>query len=59
VDEKVDKETGKGLSTNDYTDAEKTKLNGIQRNANYTQIDSTLSKRSYAADAKAVGDALV
>lgn len=59
VDEKVDKETGKGLSTNDYTNAEKTKLNGIQRNANYTQIDSTLSKRSYAADAKAVGDALV
>lgn len=59
VDEKVDKETGKGLSTNDYTDAEKTKLNGIQRNANYTQIDSTLSKRSHAADAKAVGDALV
>lgn len=59
VDEKVDKETGKGLSTNDYTDAEKIKLNGIQRNANYTQIDSTLSKRSYAADAKAVGDALV
>lgn len=59
VDEKVDKKTGKDLSTNDYTDAEKTKLNGIQRNANYTQIDSTLSKRSYAADAKAVGDALV
>ena len=59
VNEKVDKEIGKGLSTNDYTDAEKTKLNGIQRNANYTQIDSTLSKRSYAADAKAVGDALV
>ena len=59
VNEKVDKETGKSLSTNDYTDAEKTKLNGIQRNANYTQIDSTLSKRSYAADAKAVGDALV
>lgn len=59
VDEKVDKKTGKDLSTNDYTDAEKTKLNGIQRNANYTQIDSTLSKRNYAADAKAVGDALV
>lgn len=26
---KVDKETGKGLSTNDFTDAEKTKLEGI------------------------------
>ena len=27
---KVDKETGKGLSTNDYTTAEKTKLAGMQ-----------------------------
>ena len=31
---KVDKETGKGLSTNDYTTAEKTKLAGIESNAN-------------------------
>jgi phage gp45-like len=31
---KVDAETGKGLSTNDYTDAEKTKLAGIEANAN-------------------------
>lgn len=31
---KVDTETGKGLSTNDYTDAEKTKLGGIEANAN-------------------------
>ena len=31
---KVDKETGKGLSTNDYTTAEKTKLAGIAENAN-------------------------
>lgn len=29
LDEKVDKESGKGLSTNDYTDAEKSKLAGI------------------------------
>lgn len=29
----VTKETGKGLSTNDYTDAEKSKLNGIQSEA--------------------------
>ena len=29
LDGKVDKETGKGLSTNDYTTAEKNKLNGI------------------------------
>ena len=31
---KVDAETGKGLSTNDYTDAEKTKLAGIEASAN-------------------------
>ena len=31
---KVDTETGKGLSSNDYTDAEKTKLGGIEANAN-------------------------
>ena len=30
---KVDKVTGKGLSTNDYTTAEKDKLNGIQNGA--------------------------
>lgn len=30
---KVDKETGKGLSTNDYTTAEKTKLSGIATGA--------------------------
>ena len=31
---KVDKEDGKGLSTNDYTNAEKNKLSGIEANAN-------------------------
>ena len=31
---KVDTEAGKGLSTNDYTDAEKTKLAGIEAGAN-------------------------
>lgn len=31
---KVDKVTGKGLSTNDYTTAEKDKLGGIEANAN-------------------------
>lgn len=31
----VAKEDGKGLSTNDYTDAEKTKLAGIEAHANY------------------------
>ena len=41
---KVDTETGKGLSTNDYTDAEKTKLGGIEANANnYTLPAATTS----------------
>lgn len=34
ISNKVDKETGKGLSTNDYTTAEKNKLSGIADNAN-------------------------
>lgn len=44
---KVDKETGKGLSTNDYTTAEKTKLAGIAEGAevnvqsNWTQTTTT------------------
>lgn len=33
LSDKVDKEVGKGLSTNDYTDAEKTKLAGIEAGA--------------------------
>ena len=49
---KVDAEDGKGLSTNDYTTAEKTKLAGIDENANkythptYTPHDSGLYKFS-------------
>ena len=55
---KVDKETGKGLSTNDFTTAEKNKLNGIEAQANKTVIDATLTQEGKAADAKAVGDAI-
>jgi len=33
LNDKVDKETGKGLSTNDYTTIEKTKLAGIAEGA--------------------------
>lgn len=43
---KVDKETGKGLSTNDYTTAEKNKLSGIEAQANKTVVDSALSTTS-------------
>lgn len=37
---KVDKEDGKGLSTNDYTTAEKTKLAGIEASADANVIES-------------------
>ena len=37
---KVDEVTGKGLSTNDYTTAEKTKLSGIAANAQVNVIES-------------------
>lgn len=43
---KVDKVTGKGLSTNDYTTAEKSKLAGIAEGANKTVVDTTFSTNS-------------
>ena len=43
---KVDKETGKGLSTNDYTTTEKNKLAGIEAQANKTVVDDALSSSS-------------
>lgn len=43
---KVDKISGKGLSTNDYTTAEKTKLSEIAEGANKTVVDSALSSSS-------------
>ena len=45
-DDKVDKVTGKGLSTNDYTTDEKNKLAGIAAGANKTVVDSALSSSS-------------
>ena len=44
--EKVNKEDGKGLSTNDYTTAEKTKLAGVEAGANKTVVDDELSSTS-------------
>ena len=44
--DKVDKEIGKGLSTNDYTTTEKNKLAGIAEGANKTIVDSALSSTS-------------
>lgn len=56
---KVDKETGKGLSTNDYTTAEKNKLAGIAAGATAVTVDSTLSGSSTnAIQNKAVYDGL-
>lgn len=43
---KVDKVAGKGLSTNDYTTTEKTKLAGIAEGANKTVVDNALSTSS-------------
>ena len=43
---KVDKVTGKGLSTNDYTTLEKTKLAGIDSEANKTIVDNHLDSNS-------------
>lgn len=40
LDGKVDKVSGKGLSTNDYTTAEKTKLSGIAEGAQANVIES-------------------
>ena len=40
VSDKVDKVTGKGLSTEDYTTAEKTKLSGIEASADVNTIES-------------------
>ena len=42
----VAKETGKGLSTNDYTTTEKNKLAGIADGANKTIVDSALNTSS-------------
>lgn len=46
LDAKVDKVTGKGLSTNDYTTAEKNKLAAIEAGANKTIVDTALSSTS-------------
>lgn len=44
--DKVDKVDGKGLSTNDYTNEDKEKLNNIEDDANKIVVDSKLSETS-------------
>lgn len=52
VDNKVDKATGKGLSTNDYTSDEKTKLNGIESGAQKNTVISVAGKTGAVTLAK-------
>lgn len=49
LDGKVDKETGKGLSTNDYTTAEKNKLSGIASGAE-VNVQSDWNQTTTTAD---------
>lgn len=42
----VRKESGKGISSNDYTTEEKEKLKGISEGANQTTVDTALSTTS-------------
>lgn len=58
---KVDKVEGKELSSNDFTDAYKTKLDGITAQANKTIVDNSLTSTSTtnalaAAQGKALKD---
>ena len=46
LENKVDKISGKGLTTNDFTDTLKTKLDGIASGANKTVVDASLSTTS-------------
>lgn len=55
---KVDKVTGKGLSTNDYTDVAKTKVDNIPASPKYTDTITTISGKTGAitkADIVALG----
>lgn len=60
LDEKVDKVTGKGLSTNDFTDADKTKLNSLTNDVatesanGLMSADDKVKLNSIAAGATAV-----
>ncbi|MBE5041088.1 hypothetical protein [Ructibacterium gallinarum] len=44
LDKKVDKIEGKGLSANDYTDAEKSKLSGIEAGAQVNSVTSVAGR---------------
>lgn len=54
LDTKVDKVTGKGLSTEDYTTAEKTKLSNIANGATANSTDVALRDRSTHTGTQAI-----
>lgn len=61
--EKVDKEAGKGLSANDFTDDDKQKLDGIEEEANKTEVvqetgSSSTAVMSQAATSEAIAESL-
>lgn len=56
LESKVDKEEGKGLSTNDFTNEYKIKLDNL--GGSDVKIDTTLAEKGAAADAYTVGQAL-
>ncbi|MDE7098322.1 MAG: hypothetical protein K2O60_04175 [Ruminococcus sp.] len=49
IAEKVDKETGKGLSTNDFTNADKSKLDGLENYDDTDVKDDIVESKSQAA----------
>lgn len=58
LEKKVDKVQGKGLSTEDFTSAEKTKLNGIVEGATRVIVDDTIKDSTNAIQNSAVKEAL-
>ena len=60
LDEKVDKETGKGLSTNDYTNAEKTKLGKVLFSSmTVAEIEATQQTTPLVAKMREIHSALI
>lgn len=56
INNKVDKENGKGLSTNDFTDADKTKLNGIDASLDNIKKDNGYLCKLYSGIASSTSD---
>ncbi|ALY07217.1 tail repeat-like protein [Vibrio phage vB_VmeM-32] len=54
LNDKVDKEDGKGLSSNDYTNIDKDKLDGIANNATANATDAQLRDRSTHTGTQAI-----